>query len=178
MTDKLHNLEQLHEAMRAGLAAKLPDVPTVAHHPAEGAAPALPAILIELARLEPGRDPGSGQAGLRGRFEARIVADAAAPGAGALVRELAARLALAIKDENWGVPAGMAQFAQAAPDTLVEAGRVAWRLEWTQEFELGEPAWPYPDSGGAALMLGLDPDTGPGHEARYWQAGAEPAAAA
>lgn len=177
MTDKLHNLEQLHEAMRAGLAAKLPDVPTVAHYPAEGAAPALPAILIELAQLEPGRDPGSGEVGLRGRFLARVVADAAEPGAELRVRELAARLALAIKDESWNLPVGMAQFVRAAPDTLAEPGRAAWRLEWTQEFELGEPAWPYPDGAGVALMLGLDPDTGPGHEARYWQAGAEPVAA-
>jgi hypothetical protein len=178
MSEPLQTIEQLHEAIRAGLAAKLHDVPTVAHYPASGAAPALPAVLIELAQLAAARDPGNGEMGLQARFQARIVCDAAAAGAALQVRALAARLALAIHHETWNLAIGAAQFAQAspAPDAdLAAAGQLAWLLEWTHEIDLGQPAWPYEDSSGAALMLGLAPDTGTGREAHYWPAGAAPA---
>lgn len=172
---KLQTIEQLHEAIRSGLAAKLADVPTVAHYPVAGAALALPAILIELAQLAPGRDPGGGEMGLLARFQARIVCDAAASGAALQVRGLAARLALAIQHETWKLAIGAAQFVQAGPDLVQEAGRLAWQLEWTHEIDLGQPDWPYEDSTGVALLLGLAPDTGAGHENQYWPAGAAPA---
>jgi hypothetical protein len=172
MADKLQNLEQLHDAIRTGLAARLADVPSVFCYPADAGALALPAILIDLVRLAPGRDPGSGETGLRAHFQARIVADAAAPGAALQVRGLAARIALALCHEQWGLPIGAAQWQGAAADAVQPSGRLAWLLEWTHEIELGDPAWPYPDSTGLALMLGLDPDTGPGHEGDYWRAGA------
>lgn len=184
MSEPLQTIEQLHEAIRAGLAAKLHDVPTVAHYPAAGAALALPAVLVELAQLAPARDPGSGEMGLLARFQARIICDAAASGAALQVRGLAARLALAIHHETWNLAIGMAQFVQAAPapaafdldlDPAPEAGRLAWLLEWTHEIDLGQPAWPYEDSSGLALMLGIEPETGAGREAHYWPAGAEPA---
>lgn len=178
MSEPLQTIEQLHVAVRAGLAAKLHDVPTVACYPASGAALALPAVLIELAQLAPARDPGSGEMGLLARFQARIVCDAAAAGAALQVRGLAARLALAIHHETWNLAIGAAQFVQAgpAPDAdLAEAGRLAWLLEWTHEIDLGQPAWPYEDSSGLALMLGMEPETGAGREAQYWPAGAGPA---
>ena len=101
------------------------------------------------------------------------------------MRGLAARLALAIHHETWNLAIGMAQFVQAAPalglapdpasDPASEAGRLAWLLEWTHEIDLGQPAWPYEDSSGLALMLGIEPETGAGREAQYWPAGAAPA---
>lgn len=172
MADKLHNLDQLHDAIRTGLAARLADVPSVFCYPADEGALALPAILIDLVRLTPGRDPGSGELGLRAHFQARIVADAAAPGAALQVRGLAARIALSLRNENWGLPIGMAQLGGAAADPVQPSGRLAWLLEWTHDIELGDPSWPYPDSTGVALMLGLDPETGAGHADDYWQAGA------
>lgn len=187
MSEPLQTIEQLHEAIRAGLAAKLHDVPTVAHYPPAGAALALPAVLVELAQLAPARDPGSGEMGLLARFQARVICDAAASGAALQVRGLAARLALAIHNETWNLAIGMAQFVQAgpAPDqglapeassaSASETGRLAWLLEWTHEIDLGQPAWPYEDSSGLALMLGIEPETGAGREAQYWPAGAAPA---
>ncbi|MRV72276.1 hypothetical protein GJ700_11175 [Duganella sp. FT92W] len=171
MADQLHNLDQLHEAIRTGLAARLADVPSVFCYPADEGALALPAILIDLVRLAPGRDPGSGELGLRAHFQARIVVDATAPGAALQARGLAARIALALRNENWGLRIGAAQLGGAAADAVQPSGRLAWLLEWTHDIELGEPAWPYPDSTGVALMLGLEPETGPGHESDYWQAG-------
>lgn len=179
MSEPLQTIEQLHEAIRAGLAAKLHDVPTVAHYPPAGAGLALPAVLIELVQLAAGSDPGGGEMGLLARFQARVVCDAAAGGAALQVRGLAARLALAIHHETWNLAIGAAQFVQAGPapdaEFVPEAGRLAWLLEWTHEIDLGQPAWPYEDSSGVALMLGLDPETGAGREAQYWPAGAGPA---
>ncbi|PHV04995.1 hypothetical protein CSQ96_22610 [Janthinobacterium sp. BJB412] len=170
MSDKLESIEQLHEAIRSGLAARLAGVPTVLHYPPSEAALALPAVLVELAELRPGRDPGTGQSALVGRFVARLVVDAAGAKAALALRELAARLALALKHENWGLPVGMAQLLQAGAGATAAAGRLEWQLEWSHEFELGAPLWPYPDSGNTQLMLGLDPETGIGKKARYWPA--------
>lgn len=177
MSEQLQTLEQLHAAIVAGLAVKLAGVPVVAYYPPDESALALPAVLIELNALTPGRDPGTGAAALVARFQARVLADAGQAQTPMRLRELAARLALALKNESWGLPVGLAQFVQAAPGALPEAaGRLAWLVEWTHEFELGEAAWPYPDSTGLTLMLGLDPDTGAGRESQYWPAGAAPAA--
>ncbi len=177
MSDKLESIEQLHEAIRGGLAARLAGVPTVLHYPPSEAALALPAVLVELAELRPGRDPGTGESGMVGRFVARLVVDAAGAKAALALRELAARLALALKHQNWGLPVGMAQWLQAGAGAAPAAGRLEWQLEWSHEFELGAPLWPYPDSSNTQLMLGLDPETGIGKKASYWPAGEPPAKA-
>ncbi|MBJ7309214.1 hypothetical protein ACFOLJ_31020 [Rugamonas sp. CCM 8940] len=173
MSDKLESIEQLHEAIRSGLAARLAGVPTVLHYPPSESALALPAVLVELAELRPGRDPGTGESALIGRFVARLIVDAAGAKAALALRELAARLALVLKHQNWGLPVGMAQWQQAVAGTGA-AGRLEWQLEWSHEFELGAPVWPYPDSSNTQLMLGLDPETGVGKKARYWDAGDVP----
>jgi hypothetical protein len=175
MDDKLQSIEQLHEAIRGGLAARLAGVPTVLHYPPSEATLALPAVLVELAALRPGRDPGTGETALLARFTARLIVDAAGAKAALALRELAARLALSLQHENWGLPVGMAQLLQAGAAATPAAGRLEWQLEWTHEFELGAPAWPYPDSSRQQLMLGLDPDTGLGHKPLYWAAGDDPA---
>jgi hypothetical protein len=179
VSERLQTIEQLHEAVRTGLASKLHDIPTVAHYPAVDAALALPAVLIELAQLAPASDPGGGEMGLLAHFQARVVCDAAAAGAALQVRGLAARVALAIHNETWNLAIGAAQFVLAAPaletGAADDSGRLAWLLEWTHEIELGQAEWPHEDSSGAVLMLGLAPDTGAGREALYWPAGAAPA---
>lgn len=170
----LQNIEQLHEAIKAGLAAKLSGLGSIGHYPASEDGLALPAVLVTLADMKPGRDPGSGEQALTVRLQARLLVNAAQAKAEIAVRELAARLALALKNENWGLPVGMAQFAQAGPDPQAPAaGRLAWLVEWSHDIELGAPAWPYGDESKLALMLGLDPETGRGKEAQYRAAGQE-----
>ncbi len=52
----------------------------------------------------------------------------------------------------------------------VEAQHQAARrlVEWTQSLRLGDPEWAWEDQPPGSLMLGFDPQTGPGHEPDYF----------
>lgn len=174
----LDNLAQLHTAIVAGMRAKLSGVPTVDAYPVIQRRIHLPAVLVELAEMEPGTDPGTGQTALIGRFQARAIVDPNQPGADLVVRELAARIAVAITHETWGQEITVAQLVQIGEDAFKPEldGYLVWVVEWTHEFHLGETEWPYEDDTGLAIMLGVYPETGAGREDRYWPAGEEPPA--
>lgn len=163
----LNSLGQLHDAVRSGLQAGLPEVTTVAQYCVDTAALPAPAISIALTGLTPGRDPATGEAGLVACMQARLLYDAAQDGAELAVRELSARLAVLLHDQTWGLPCGPAQLTGAMPDPAPPEGRSAWLVAWRHAIELGAASWPYPDQSGVAVMLGLDPETGSGHEADY-----------
>lgn len=173
----LDNLAQLHTALVAGLRTKLAGVPTVDAYPVIQRRISLPAVLVELAEMEPGDDPGSGETALIGRFQARAVIDPTQSGADLQVRELAARIAVAITHETWGLPISIARLVQIGEDAFKPEldGYMVWVVEWTHEFHLGESAWPYPDESGLTIMLGMYPETGAGKEAGYWTVGSDPA---
>jgi hypothetical protein len=173
---KLNNIEELHAAVTAGMTAKLAGVPTVDYYPKIGRRITLPAVLIEISEFEPGTDPGTGEAALIGRFQARAIVDPNDPKAMIKVRDLAARIVVAIQGENWGLPVGLAQFVQAGEDGMKPEldSYLVWLVEWTHEFHLGELVWPYPDESGLVVMLGIDPETGLGNESKYRPAGEDP----
>lgn len=172
----LDNLAQLHAAIVAGLRAKLNGVPTVDAYPVIQRRIHLPAVLVELAEMEPGDDPGSGETALIGRFQARAIIDPIQANADMQVRELAARIAVAITHETWGQEIGIAKLVQIGEDAFKPEldGYMVWVVEWTHEFHLGESAWPYPDESGLTVMLGMYPETGTGNEASYWPLGSAP----
>jgi hypothetical protein len=163
----LNSLGQLHDAVRSGLQAGLPGVSTVAQYPSDAASLAPPAVSIAMTGLLPGRDPATGETGLAACMQARLIYDAAPTGAELAVRELSARLAVLLHDQTWGLPVGPAQMTGAMPDPEPPQGRCAWLVEWRHAIELGAASWPYPDRSGVTVMLGLDPETGAGHEADY-----------
>ena len=171
----LDNLTQLHTAIVAGLRAKLAGVPTVDTYPVIRRSLRLPAVLVELAEMEPGDDPGTGETALVGRFQARAIIDPNQANADLLVRELAARIAVAITHETWGLGIGVAQLVQIGEDAFKPEldGYMVWVVEWTHEFHLGEAAWPYPDESGLTVMLGMYPETGEGRAEHYWPLGEE-----
>lgn len=174
----LDNLEQLHDAIVAGLRVKLAGVPTVDAYPVIERRIHLPAALVELAEMEPGTDPGTGETALIGRFQARAIVDPNAQNADMMVRELSARIAVAITHETWGLDVGVAQLVQIGEDAFKPEldGYIVWVVEWTHEFHLGTTAWPYPDDTGKTLLVGLHPGTGPGKEDGYMVPGQEPPA--
>lgn len=172
----IDNLARLHDAVVAGLRAKLPGVPTVDAYPVIERRVRLPAVLVELAEMEPGEDPGTGETAIIGKIQARAIIDPARPGADLQVRELAARIAVAITHETWGLDVSVARLAQIGEDGFKPEldGYLVWIVEWTHEFHLGETTWPYPDETGLTVLLGLYPETGEGAQARYWPVGEEP----
>lgn len=174
----LDNLAQLHTAVVDGLRGKLAGVPTVDAYPVIKRRIHLPAVLVELAEMEPGADPGTGQTALVGRFQARAVVDPNQAKADLVVRELVARIAVAITHETWGLEITPAQLVQIGEDAFKPEldGYVVWVVEWTHEFHLGEIQWPYQDDTDVTIMLGVYPETGAGKADRYWLAGEEPPA--
>ena len=172
----LDNLAQLHSAIVDGLRAKLDGIPTVDAYPVIRRRVQLPAVLVELSEMEPGKDPGTGETALVGRFQARAIVDPNLTAADMQVRELAARIAVAITHETWSLPIGSARLVQVGEDAFRPEldGYMVWVVEWTHEFHLGATVWPYPDETGLTVMLGLYPETGAGRENRYWPENGEP----
>ncbi|NHN77698.1 hypothetical protein HA520_10445 [Azotobacter chroococcum] len=169
------SLDQLYAAICTGIAAVLPAAQAVEVWPDIRRRIALPAVLLELDELEPGTDPGTGETALVGRFQARIVVDPVVAQPQQRASLMAAVLAAALRDQRWGLPIGAAEFVEAGPDWFKPEldGYIVWRVEWRHELHLGQLEWPYEDSTGTTLYLGIDPDTGPGHESDYWPAGEE-----
>ncbi|MDZ4325521.1 MAG: hypothetical protein U1A73_11005 [Pseudomonas sp.] len=74
-TEEPFSLEQLYGAIERHVQAHQPGAQTVAAWPAIEDCIRLPAVVIEMAEMEPGQDPGTGEAGLACRFEARVITD-------------------------------------------------------------------------------------------------------
>lgn len=172
----LDNLAQLHTAIVHGLQAKL-GVQTVDAYPVIRRRIVLPAVLVELSEMGPGRDPGTGETALVATFQARAIVDPNLPDADVQVRELAAHIAVAITHETWGLDVSIAQLVHMGEDAFKPEldSYMSWVVEWTHEFHLGESAWPYPDDTALTIMLGMYPETGATHEDDYWALGSAPA---
>lgn len=177
MDEEPLSLDQLYAAICAGIAAALPGAQSVEVWPdlRQRRGIPLPAVLLELAELEPGTDPGTGETALIGRFQARIVVDPVVAQPEQRASLMAAALAVALRGQRWGLPIDAAEFVDASLDWFKPEldSYVVWLVEFRHEFHLGQLEWPYADSTGTTLYLGIDPDTGPGHEPDYWPAGEE-----
>ncbi|RQT06949.1 hypothetical protein [Burkholderia contaminans] len=165
----LDNLKQLHDGIEAGLRERLPDLERIHAYPKIGKAIDTPFVAIELSELEPGHDDGTGRVPLVARMQARVIVDPLVEDADVQVRELSARVLQKVHGATWGLPvtpgkqvesAGEDQFRPELDTYLV------WLVEWVHEFDLGD-AYESPTKG-RAVLWGVDPDTGPGHEDRYW----------
>jgi hypothetical protein len=110
------NLKILHDAIVKGLRAKIADMAFIDAYPKLGGKIPTPCIVIELSEMEPGQDPGTGQTSLIGRFQARAIFDPLADQAELDVRELAARIAMAVHAKTWDVPVTLATLVQIADD--------------------------------------------------------------
>ncbi len=60
-----------------------------------------PAVFVELASLEPGKDPGTEELALKARFEARVVVDGTVEDSSVVVRSLAAEIARVVNKNTW-----------------------------------------------------------------------------
>lgn len=169
------SLAQLYAAICAGIQAGMPTMQLVEFWPEVGRKCPLPAVLLELAGFTPGTDPGTGETALIGHFQARIVVDPLPGQPDTRASLLAAQLAVLLSNQQWGLPIAPAEFEKAGPDWMKPEldGYLVWLVEFRHEFHLGQLEWPYEDSTGTTLYLGIDPDTGPGHEPDYWRAGEE-----
>lgn len=114
----------------------------------------LPALLLELAEVEPGTDPGTGRVALTCRLEARVVVAAEEPEHHQQAIHIATQLAVLLRAQYWELDdVDAAEFVHAGPDwTRPELDScTVWKVEWTQQIYLGEEQWPWPDAAPAFL---------------------------
>ena len=71
---------------------------------------------------------------------------------------------------TWNLSLEPARFVRSAVDGSREELKSlrVWLVEWTQSLRLGDPEWAWEDQPPGSLMLGFDPQTGPGHEPDYF----------
>lgn len=185
----LENLTQLVNGVAQTLATKIAGMATVSAFPQIGKRIRLPALLIDIDQLEPGEDPGTGELAMKASIQAYIVVDPVVGNAQALVKELAARVAMAGIHENWGVPVAPAKLVQIGDASFRPElnGYETWLVEWTNDIRLGTeidwqtyadpassrifdslegkaPASAYPVT---EVVWGIWPDVGVGHEQDY-----------
>ncbi len=165
MTEERENpfsLEQLYQAIEQHIRDHLPGVQTVAVWPNIEDRVALPAVFVELAEMEPGIDPATGETALSCKFEARVITDPIQPDHHQQAVFLAGQLAVLLRLQCWGVAVEPAEFVQSMQDwTKPELdGYTVWVVEWTQQIYLGDAQWPWPDQPPGTLLIGVDPDAG------------------
>ncbi|MBH9667912.1 MULTISPECIES: hypothetical protein [Bacteria] len=164
----LENLKALHEAIERGMRVRLPTIKRIEAYPRLGQKIETPLIAIELNEFEPGHDDGTGNVPLIARMQVRVVFDPIDDGAELAVREVAARVAMVVHGNTWELPITPGKVVQVAEDPFRPQldTYCVWLVEWTHEFGLGIELDEIPD--GRAIVWGVDPDTGPGNEAQYW----------
>ncbi|MBB4867349.1 hypothetical protein HNP46_006261 [Pseudomonas nitritireducens] len=176
MSEQPLTLALLLDAVEQALTARLSDIGTFLRGPLKQVPATLPALALEYAGLLPGKDPGNGQTALICRLQARILVARDDAAAEALALRNVAALAVLLRAQNWELELEPVSFIQAQPelDNPALAACRVWLVEWQQPVLLGDTEWPWEDQPSGSLMLGFDPQTGPGHEDDYFDPGALP----
>jgi hypothetical protein len=129
-----------------------------------------PAVVLELAGFEAAEnDPGTGETAVEARFEARVIVPGEEANCLHIAAFVAAQIAVLLRMQTWGLSVGFAEFVRAERDW----GRpeldsfAVWVVEWSQMLYLGKEEWPWEIQPPGSLVIGIDPDTGPGNEELY-----------
>ncbi len=132
----------LHQAICNKLREEIPAIQTCEMYRAVRREIIAPAVFVELASLEPGKDPRTEEFALRGRFEARVIVDGR--NSSVVVRELAAEIARVVNRNTWGVEnISPGEFLSAEVDDFKPEldAYLVWLVEWTHELHLGKSIW-------------------------------------
>ena len=165
MPEQAVTLEALYAAIEQVLRERLPEAQLIGFWP--GVPENTPAVSLEMAELLPERDPGTGESALLCRLQARIMVP---PGADRQAVSIACGIVRTLREQTWNLYLEPARFVRSAVDGSREELKSlrVWLVEWTQSLRLGDPEWAWEDQPPGSLMLGFDPQTGPGHEPDYF----------
>lgn len=169
MADDPIPLERLYAAIEEHISRTLPALEYVGTMPDRLDRIAVPAVVVELVEWEPGPDPGTGEAGVEARFEARVIVAGEEDHSLRIAAFSAAQLTVLLRMQTWGIEVEPARFVRAAQDwTRPELdGYAVWVVEWTQVIYLGEEEWPWPNQPPGTIVWGFVPNTGEGNESSY-----------
>ncbi|MEI4262791.1 hypothetical protein [Roseovarius sp. D0-M9] len=171
------DLDALHDAVIAGIAAGMPAVASVQAYPVERTALDLPAILVDLEDMEAAseRDPGTEQLAVLTRWRARLILGFRSADVHRQVRKGAGQLGHLVHLNRWGMPVGPSRVTIIGPDPFdpdLDQYEV-WVVEWEQVVHLGPSVWDCPLSVPTTVYLGWEPETGPENVGEYSQVAPE-----
>jgi len=161
-------ITELHNAILTEITSKITGIETSGFYPKLRTAIKTPAVFIDLASMEPGTDPGTGELALIARFEARVVLgnnDTACLN----VRELAAEVARVINKNSFGLNVKAAALVSITPDHFrpdIDAFEI-WMVEWQHEIHIGQSVWDGVGIIPEEIYLGYVPFVGTGNEDKY-----------
>lgn len=168
MADSSHdprslNVDAWHEAIIAAIQGAFPQLRTVSAYPRESGKIMTPACFVSLVDCQPSRDPGTSQVEFVARWEALVVLGFKDEQAKRSVRALALDLGRYIYGQRWGVACGPARLEGVQPDAFSpELDQYeTWRVDWTQDFMLGENQWK--DTGTPPTEINIRMDQHPGY---------------
>ncbi len=165
---KMSVITDLHNAILAEITSKIAGIETSGFYPKLRTAIKTPAVFIDLASMEPGADPGTGELALIARFEARVVVGSS-DNACLQVRELATEVARIINKNNFGLNVKAAALVSIAPDHFrpeIDAFEI-WLVEWQNEIHIGQSVWDGVGIMPEQIFLGYVPFVGIGNEDKY-----------
>lgn len=167
------DLDELHQAVVATIAGRMPAVASVQAYPAARTALALPAVLVDLEDMEaaPELDPGTEQLAVTLRWRARLILGFRSTDVLRQIRKGAAELAHVVHLNRWGQPVGPARVTIVGPDPFdpdLDQYEV-WVVEWEQVAHLGASTWAADGIVPQTVYLGLEPETGPENIDKYIQ---------
>lgn len=164
------SLADFADALADGLRAKLPDLPTISADPPPKKQHSLrvPAVYLEIDDIEPLREAGDSRILADVRWNAYCLFDPNQARADLLLRDLAARVAVALHEIRRPVPGhGHIRLARAGEDAFRPAldGYLCWVVEFGIEIALGElePEGTTPTE----IYIGQSPAIGEGHADDY-----------
>jgi hypothetical protein len=172
-------LSTLHTTIVARLTPDLPGV-SVAAYPKLERRVTLPAVLVDLEELEPD-DFGEGAFDCWARFTAYCICDPNAAGADLAVRNLAATVAVRIKqEEDFGTTVErQAEVLRVAPDAFRPDldGYLVWAVEFRIGLALGETVWSANPAAGVSVATITVGDLNSAYTDKQLVSAAEPEAA-
>ncbi|WP_264686966.1 hypothetical protein [Wolbachia endosymbiont (group B) of Rhopobota naevana] len=135
--------KDLHQAICTKLKEEIPAIQTCEIYPAIRKELVAPAVFVELASLEPGKDAGTEELALKARFEARIVVDGTVEDSSVVVRTLAAEVARVVNKNTWEKNVSPAEFLSAEPDGFRPEldAYLVWMVDWSHQLHLGKSVW-------------------------------------
>ncbi|WP_264683233.1 MULTISPECIES: hypothetical protein [unclassified Wolbachia] len=134
----------LHQTICSTLKEEIPSIQTCEIYPSIRKELLAPAVFVELASLEPGKDPGTEELALKARFEARIVIDSTIENAAIIVRTLAAEVARVVNKNTWNVEnVSPGEFISAEIDGFRPEldAYLVWMVEWVHTIHVGRSIW-------------------------------------
>ncbi|UVK81979.1 hypothetical protein LOY46_20845 [Pseudomonas sichuanensis] len=158
----MSQLAMLQTTLTQTIREAIPDLASVEAQATVGSSTALPALRHGIVSMVADAAPRDGRSVLAITFEADITPDTASTDARLQGSELAAQLMDLLRQQLWGL-----EFVEATRNVQAQYLGAEWKVRWEQPVLLGEPRWEWPDQPPGSLVLGFEPETGPGNEGRY-----------